>query len=112
MAIISGLNLSAVSRLKTVKEDKANKVHILKLTVHHHILAQPCAWAYQVVNQLEDLMNPEASFKKYRDALQSAAPPTIPFVYGLAPWGKGPLWNITPGLTLSGGGGSHTVACT
>lgn len=58
MAIISGLNLSAVSRLKTVKEDKANKV----------------------VNQLEDLMNPEASFKKYRDALQSAAPPTIPFV--------------------------------
>lgn len=42
-----------------------------------------------MVNQLEDLMNPEASFKKYRDALQSAAPPTIPFVYGLAPWGEG-----------------------
>ncbi len=37
MAIISGLNLSAVSRLKTVKEDKANKVHILKLTARHHI---------------------------------------------------------------------------
>jgi hypothetical protein len=34
-----------------------------------------------VVNQLEELMNPEASFKKYRDALQAAAPPTIPFVY-------------------------------
>lgn len=26
MAIISGLNLSAVSRLKTVREDKASKV--------------------------------------------------------------------------------------
>ena len=40
MAIISGLNLSAVSRLKTVKEDKANKVHILRPTAHHHICAQ------------------------------------------------------------------------
>lgn len=26
-------------------------------------------------------MNPEASFKKYRDALASAAPPAIPFLY-------------------------------
>jgi len=39
----------------------------------------------QILEQLEEIMNPAASFKAYRARLQSCQPPCIPFLYALPP---------------------------
>lgn len=64
MAFVSGMNSSALLRLKWTRAKVSKR-------------------ALTTMKELEDLMNMEGSFKTYRAALEASSPPCIPYVYAL-----------------------------
>lgn len=67
MAFVSGMNNSALLRLKWTRAKVSKR-------------------ALTTLKELEDLMNMEGSFKAYRAALEASSPPCIPYVYVRVPY--------------------------
>lgn len=61
-AVISGINNSAIGRLKFTHA---------RISRRHRLILQ----------ELESVVSMEGAFKNFREALASAAPPCIPFMY-------------------------------
>eukprot|EP00002_Diphylleia_rotans_P000841 TRINITY_DN1044_c0_g2_i2.p1 TRINITY_DN1044_c0_g2~~TRINITY_DN1044_c0_g2_i2.p1 ORF type:complete len:942 (+),score=200.02 TRINITY_DN1044_c0_g2_i2:261-2828(+) len=61
MAVISGLNTSAVHRLKFTREEIPKR-------------------SMEVFTSLEELMSSESSFKRYRETLHNCQPPCMPYI--------------------------------
>jgi hypothetical protein len=62
LAFISGLNASAILRLKWTKTRLAKK-------------------AQTALDEIEAFANMEASYKVYRNAIKTIEPPCIPYMY-------------------------------
>ena len=64
MAILAGLNTSAIFRLKFTRDQIPDATK-------------------QIVEELSDLMDPTLSYNNYRQKLHDISPPCVPFLYVL-----------------------------
>jgi hypothetical protein len=88
VAVISGLNSAAIARLQFTKDKISKRSKQVISPSHTHTIQQqqltlfpPPFFAFKSLSECEELMSMEGSHKRYRDLMNKAEPPCIPYMY-------------------------------